>query len=139
MSQVKRGFIRPLILLSIIPVHELGHILAANFYGFPILQISFSYTRIHFVRIPTAIQETLIYMGGFLVTFVPASILTIYMMKTGSLHWDLPFLWVMASPGVAVHDLYHVGSLLLNETFGFFMAVTALTSTAGMFLFFLES
>ena len=136
LSQMKQSFRRAFSLIPILLTHELGHVAMANFYGFPVLRWTFTYSEIVFIPVPTAVQETLVFLGGFIFTFCPALFVYAYLLKKGSRNWDLPFLWICAAPALASQDFTHLGSMF--PQLGLSLPAVAVGSTVIMFIWFVR-
>lgn len=109
--KLKQKIVIPL-LLSSVPVHELGHWLFARYFGAGVVMIWFNFVVVDETVFST-LQYIIFKLGGFLITFVPALIFTIPLKDTPYCRY--PVLWLIASPGLAAHDFYDIGLMISGQ------------------------
>lgn len=106
------------------PIHEFGHWLIANIDGAEILEFHpFPRWENGLLNASTIVNKwtfssiysfILFILGGFLITFLPSSLLFIYFYKKESKIWVLPFTWVMLSPIASINDFVSMAIVTQN-------------------------
>lgn len=122
-ARIKENILIACFLVLSIPVHEFGHYIVAKIDGAHIYEFNgfVSYNGTHFVGPGVTVNEftfssfeTLIlcYLAGFLITFVPGLLVSIFLYTGGSRYWYYSSTWVVSAPLVSVSDFDRILELL---------------------------
>ena len=134
-------------LLIIFPAHELAHLLIARLDGAQVWDWSLlpsikgsriigGYVNVNEFSFSSLGVLIIFKLAGFLFTFIPATIFSVFLYRNNQKFWVYPFAWVMAAPAVSGNDFFDVGRNLGNLVLGRILYFIAYDLTALMLIIF---